>query len=65
MNSYIFGNSVESINSRQRIFKINSVPLFLGNVSKGFLVDNMKILNYTDMSMIFQSVMATLILLIL
>ena len=43
MNSYILVSGVENKNSKQKIyFEINTVQLRLGNVSKGFSVDNIK-----------------------
>ena len=42
----------------------NAALLLLGNDSKYFLVDNKKRLDNTNMSMIFQSIMIVLMLLI-
>ena len=54
MHSYMFVNGVEVYNFKAKDSEINAAPLCLGNVSK--------ILNYTDMSMIFQSIVIVLML---
>ena len=54
MHSYMFVNGVEVYNFKAKDSEINAASLCLGNVSK--------ILNYTDMSMIFQSIMIVLML---
>ena len=41
-NSYLFVNSVEIRKFKARDFEINAIPLYLGNISKDFSVDNMK-----------------------
>ena len=42
VNSYLFVNDVETYKFKATDSEINAVPLFLGNVSKCFSVDNMK-----------------------
>ena len=41
-NSYLFVNSVEIRKFKARDSEINAIPLYLGNISKDFSVDNMK-----------------------
>ena len=64
MNSYVFVNCVEIYKLKAKYSDINAVSLSLDYISKVFLVDNMKSLDYMDMSMIFQSIMIILMLLI-
>ena len=42
VNSYIFVKGVEVCKLKAKDSEINSVPLFLGNVSEDFSVDNME-----------------------
>ena len=42
VNSFIFANGVEIYKFKAKDSEINAVPLYLGNVSKHFLVDNIK-----------------------
>ena len=62
---FMFVNGAEIYKFKAKNCEINAAPLYLGNVSKYFSFDNMKKLDYTDMSMIFQSIMTVLMLLIL
>ena len=41
-NSYLFVNSTEIIKFKAKAFNIIATPLCLGNISKDWLVDNMK-----------------------
>ena len=41
-NSYIFVNGTEIHKFKAKDSEINAIPLFLGNISKDFSVDNMK-----------------------
>ena len=41
-NSYLFVNIVEIRKFKARDSEINAIPLYLGNISKDFSVDNMK-----------------------
>ena len=41
-NSYLFVNSTEIIKFKAKAFNIIATPLCLGNISKEWLVDNMK-----------------------
>ena len=40
VNSYIFVNGVEIYKFKAKSFEINAAPIFLGNASIGFSVDN-------------------------
>ena len=63
VNSHIFVNGVEICKFKAIYFNIKA--LCLDNVSKDFSTYNMKRLDYTDISMIFQSIMIVLMLLML
>ena len=41
-NSYLFVKGIEIHNFKAKDSQINALPLCLGNISKTFLVDNMK-----------------------
>ena len=41
-NSYMFVNGVETNKFKAKNSEINAAPLYLGNVSKDFSIDNMK-----------------------
>ena len=41
-NSYLFVNGTEIIKFKAKISKIVATPICIGNISKVFLVDNMK-----------------------
>ena len=41
-NSYLFVNGTEIYKSKAKDSEIVAAPLFLGNISKDWLVDNMK-----------------------
>ena len=41
-NSYFFVNGTEIIKSKAKDSEVNAIPLYLGNVSKGFSVDDIK-----------------------
>ena len=62
--SYIFVIGVEIYELKVTGSEINAALLCLCNIYKDFSVDNMKKMDYTDMSMIFQSIMMALLLLI-
>ena len=64
VSSYMFANSVEIYKFKAKDLEINEAPLCLGNFSKDFSADNKKRQGYTDMYMIFQSIMTVLMLLI-
>ena len=64
MNSYIFINGVERYKKKKKDSEIKATLLFLDNVSKIFSFDNMKKLDYMDMSMIFQLITILLIMII-
>ena len=64
MNSYIFINGVERYKKKKKDSEIKATLLFLDNVSKIFSFDNMKKLDYMDMSMIFQLITILLIMMI-
>ena len=42
MNSYLFVSGVEIYKFKAKDSEINAIPLCLGNISKDFLVKNMK-----------------------
>ena len=42
VNSYLFLNGVKTYKFQAKDSDINAAPLYLGNVSKDFLVDNME-----------------------
>ena len=60
-SSYIFLSDAEIYKLKAKVCEIIAGLLCLGNFSNNFSVDNM---DYTDMSMIFQSNMKVLMLLI-
>ena len=64
-NSYLIVNNLEINKFKVRDSEINVFSLCLGNVSKDFSVDDMKRLEYMDMSMISQLIMIVLILVML
>ena len=64
LNSYITVHSVEIYKFKANGFEINAALFCLGNISKDFSVDNLKILNYVDISIIFQLFMIVLMLII-
>ena len=41
-NSYLFVNGVEIHKFKAKDSEVNAIPLCVGNISKGFSVDNMK-----------------------
>lgn len=64
-NSYKFVNSVELYYFKAKHSKVNTALLYLYNVSKDFLVDNIKKRwDYMGMSLNFQLIMIDLILMI-
>ena len=48
-NSYLFVNGAKIYKFKAKESEINAAPLCLGNISKGFSVDNVKIMDYMDM----------------
>ena len=42
MNSYLFVSGIEVYKFKAKDSEVNAVPLLLGNVSKGFLTNNLK-----------------------
>ena len=42
MNSYLFVSGIEVYKFKVKDSEVNAVPLLLGNVSKGFLTNNLK-----------------------
>ena len=46
--SYLFVNGTEIYKFKARDFEIVATPLFLGNISKYWLVDNMKKTGFND-----------------
>ena len=64
VNSYIFVNGVETYKFKAEDSKMNAAPLCLGTGSEKYSVDNIKRLDYADISMSFQSIMIILTLLI-
>ena len=59
---HIFVNEIYKFKAKDS--EISAAPLFLGNVSKKFSIDNVKRLDYTNMSIIFQPIMVELMLMI-
>ena len=56
--------NVDIYKFKAKYSKINAFPLFLGNVSKDFWVDNMNInLDYVGISIIFQLIIIAIMLL--
>ena len=51
-NSYLFVNSTEIYKFEAKDSEIVATPLYLGNISKDWLVDNMKKQGLMDVSMI-------------
>ena len=64
VNSYILINGFERYKKKKKDPEIKATLLFLDNVSKIFSSDNMKKLDYMDMSMIFQLITILLIMMI-
>ena len=64
-NNYLIVNNLEINKCKVKDSEINVFSLCLGNVSKDFSVDDMKRLDYMDMSMISQLIMIVLILVML
>ena len=63
--SYLFFNGTEIYKFKAKDSNIVSAPLCLGNISKDWLVDNMKKLDIMDMSMILVLIIMLLMLMIL
>ena len=51
-NSYLFVNGIEIYKFEAKDSEIVATPLYLGNISKDWLVDNMKKQGLMDVSMI-------------
>ena len=64
-NSYLFVNGKEIYKLKAKVSEIVATALCLGNISKGWSVDNMKKKNLTIMSVIFVLIMVLLMLMIL
>ena len=64
VNSYLFVNGAEIYKFKPNNSEINVTQLCFGNVSKDFSAHNTKILDFLGMSMIFQSIVIVLVLLI-
>ena len=47
-NSYLFVNGTEIIKFKAKDFEIVTSPLYLGNISKDWSIDNMKKAGFTD-----------------
>ena len=57
-NSYLFLNGTKTIKSKAKDSEIVATPLYLGNTSKQFSIDNIKnILDFMDMPMILVLIM--------
>ena len=65
VNIYIFSSGAEIQEFNMKYFETNAAPLFLGKVSKYFHLITWKILDNTDVSKIFHSIMVVLMLLII
>ena len=63
VNSYLFVNGVAIYKFKAKNSEINLYPMGLGNISKDFLII-WKIMDYMDISVIFQLIMKVLILVI-
>ena len=63
VNSYLFVNGVATCKFKAKNSEINSYPMGLGSISKDFLII-WKIMDYMDISVIFQLIMKVLILVI-
>ena len=61
-NSYLFVNSTEISKFKENGSEIVAIPLCLGNISKGWSVDNMKKLDLVVMFMILVLIMMLLLL---
>ena len=64
-NSYLFVNGIEIYKFKAKDFEIVATPLYLGNISKDWSIDNMKKQGLMDMYMIIVLIMILLMLLIL
>ena len=64
-NRYLFVNGVEIIKFKAKDSEIKPIPFCLGNVSKGFLLDNMKNAGLMDLLMILVLIMALFLLMII
>ena len=64
-NTYLFVNGTEIHKFKAKDSKIVATPLCLGNISKDWLIDNMKKKVLMDMSMTLVLIMMLLIMMIL
>ena len=64
-NRYLFVNGVEIIKFKAKDSEIKPISFCLGNVSKGFLLDNMKNAGLMDLLMTLVLIMALFLLMII
>ena len=61
-NSYLFVNGTKIYKFKAKDSEIVATPLYLGNISKNWSIDNIKKLDLMDMSMILVLIMMLLML---